>query len=633
MSNKPLAYRLGIYISAAVLFVYAIFIVWAYNYNYLLSKENAVNKALMLNASILQPVREKIISTQEVASNIVTQIPFYHEHGEIDNFFKGVLKKYPYITSIQIHIDPHGSDLPPLDYFSYPNDTAKSDSRNRFDFSGLNQVPASAGSNSEPLKPYWTEPYRCTACQQIVSVYYLPFKYTAPDDPHPLTGFVACQLSLDFLKGIIEQREIGKKAFAFLISAKGIYLTHPMEELIMERSIFHLPSDVFQGDSAFIAENFLTGRSPVTVYPTPLNNVRSWAYPSKISENGWVLTFVIPYSELYRDLNILIWKMIAVSLLVAGLIFYLVFAISKRVTRPLSRISKELHSFSIGKLEQDGGEDDETVSLNHSLERLRTSYEKMKQEEEEALKRRKKYRNDLMLASEIQQSIIPPSGNHILQNGGIRIHVIYKPLNIVSGDLYDFFMIDEHRLLVALGDVSGEGIPAALFMGVADTFIKTHAHAGSARDIVSEVNAMLCKNNDNQFFLTLFLGIIDLQKETLNYCNAGHSPSFLLSHNGNVKELGDPHGLPLGLYHDRIYKDNLVHMDKRDALILYTDGIIEQNNESGEQFGTDSFYRLFEKIRGKTPEEISGAIIKAVNDFAGATHQSDDLSLLVISHE
>ena len=632
MANKPLAYRLGITISAAVLVVYALFILWAYKYNYLLSKENAENKAVMVNASILHPVRERIISTQEVASNIVSQIPFYHQHNHIAGFFEGVLKKYPHICGLRIHINSHGTGIPAVDFYAFSNDSANYLSKIGRGESCRVQPPDRV-SSADSLKPYWNEPFRCGTGKKIVAVYHLPFNFMDPSDSIPHTGYVECNLSLDFLKKIIEKTKIGRKGFAFLISAKGKYLTHPIEKLILEKSIYHLPSTVFKGDSAYIADNFASGRGPVTMYPKPLNHVRSWAYPNKIQETGWVLVFVIPYSELYSELNLLLWKMIAVSMLVAVLIFYLVFAIAKRVTQPLSNISKEFHSFSIGMIEQTTGETDETASLRRSLERLRSSYERNRLEEAELLMRRKKLREDMMMASEIQQSIIPPAGNHLLQDGRIRLHVVYMPHNIVSGDLYDFFMIDEHRLMVAMGDVSGAGVPAALFMGVADTFIKTKAHAGPAKEIVSEVNALLCKSNDHQFFLTLFLCILDLQKGTLNYCNAGHTPSFLFSNHGDVKEMGDPHGLPLGLYHDRIYKDATVPITRGDSLILYTDGIIEQNNESGQMFGTDSFYRLFDKITGKNPEEIAGLVIKEVNDFAGASPQSDDLSLLVIRYE
>ncbi len=344
------------------------------------------------------------------------------------------------------------------------------------------------------------------------------------------------------------------------------------------------------------------------------------------------MAFVMPTSELYHDLNLLLLKMILVSIGVAALLFYLVFTISRRILRPLSTVSRELASFSIEKLDPVSGELNETISLQKSLALLQKRYEKSQQSESEFLRRRAKHREDLQLASEIQQAFIPPQGNHLVPGTGVTIHSVFRPLHVVSGDLYDFFMIDDTKLLFTIGDVSGGGIPAALFMGVANTYIKSNAFAGSAKDIVNQVNMLLCRNNSNQFFLSLFLGILDVEEKTLNYCNAGHTPSFFMSHAGKVKELGDPHGLPLGLYPERSYKDSVIHMGKGDTLILYTDGVTEQLSEDGDFFGVDNFYRLFDIMKDKTPDEIAEIIIGSVNNFAGATPQSDDLSILVLQN-
>jgi phosphoserine phosphatase RsbU/P len=130
----------------------------------------------------------------------------------------------------------------------------------------------------------------------------------------------------------------------------------------------------------------------------------------------------------------------------------------------------------------------------------------------------------------------------------------------------------------------------------------------------------------------LFMGILDIQKGVLNFCNAGHSPTFLLSGSGNVKELNDQHGLPLGLYPQRDYKDSTVSIHKGDTLVLYTDGITEHVNESGEFFGVDGFFKLFNQIKNNSPEEIARLIMDDVDKFGGDVSQSDDLTLMVLSY-
>lgn len=633
MSKKPLAYRFGMYISSAVLIVYAIFIVWAYQYNFILAEGNAKYKALNINNSLVSPVRQRVIATQEVAANIATEISFYHQYGEAAPFLRGLLEKYPYIWSFRIEMTPRDDLGKPVSLLIPRDDTIHL-------CAGCGLLPGKC-LNDETLlwrglgrkSPGWSEPFRCENNGLILSVYYYPFATTGETGDTLMTGYVACQLSLEFLGDLINEIPKGEKGFAFLISRSGNFITHPNPGFILNRNLYRLSREVFPDDSATLARKFVQELQPLTVYPEILSYVKSWAYPTLIPENGWIMSFVMPYSEFYRELNRLLLKMILVSIGVAALIFYIVFAISRRLMRPISAISKELHSFSIEKLDPQPGETNEAVLLQESLIRLQKRYEKNLQSEKELSQRRAKLRDDMLLAAEIQKSFIPPAGNHYLHDGGVSLHAVYHPLATVSGDLFDFFMISDHKMLVTIGDVSGAGIPAALFMGVAHTFIKSNAFAGSASEIVDLVNKLLCKNNSNQFFLSLFLGILDLENDTLNYCNAGHTPSFLIHLAGNVRELGDPHGLPLGLYFDRGYKENVVKFSKSDILIMYTDGITEQVNETGELYGVDNFYRIFDKVKNQTTEEVAGMIIGEVNSFAGARSQSDDLCLLVLKYE
>ena len=329
----------------------------------------------------------------------------------------------------------------------------------------------------------------------------------------------------------------------------------------------------------------------------------------------------------------LIIKLVIILLVLVIAIYFLVFSIANKVMRPLSKISQELHNFSIEFLDHNLKTNNETVALRESLVRLQERYKKEQQNKAETSRIRGKFLEDLALASEIQQSIIPPTGNYTLPDSGISIYSVFRPMQFISGDLYDFFMIDNHQLLIAIGDVSGRGIPAALFMGVAHTYIRNFSSEKKANDIVNKVNKELCINNSNQFFLTLFLGILDIKKGILNYCNAGHAPTFWLSATGKVKELGDQHGLPPGLYPDRNYQDTTISISKGDTLILYTDGITEHINESGEFYGVNNFYKLFDQMKGMSPEDISGLIMNDVDNFGGQVSQHDDLSLMVLKYE
>jgi sigma-B regulation protein RsbU (phosphoserine phosphatase) len=412
-----------------------------------------------------------------------------------------------------------------------------------------------------------------------------------------------------------------------------MYMTYPMPKYELKRNLHDVFKDQKIVTDSSLINAFMAGKTgPIVVFPPVLQFKKAWSFSTPVHYNGWLLVFTVPISELYKDISPLLITMSFIMLGVVVAIFLLVFSIARKVMEPLSRISRELHSFSIEMLDQKPSIRNETLALQKSLQMLQERYERHKNFEAEANRLGNKFVADLRLASEIQHNIIPPSGSYSLPNSNIRIQTVFRPAQYVSGDLYDFFMIDEKRLLITIGDVSGGGIPAALFMGVAHTYIRSNASLKIPKDIVNQINKQLCKNNANQFFLTLFLGILDISNKTFHYCNAGHSPALVTSGKDRIMELKDQHGLPLGLYPDKEYGESVAAIEKGECLILYTDGITDHLNEAGEFYGTDSLIRLIEQIKDKSPEILVKQIIESVDAFGSGVVQHDDLSLMVVSY-
>jgi len=548
-------------------------------------------------------------------------------------FLSGILEEYEFLESVEVIF--HGS-------IGYLKDTV-------YTAFLQNGKPAFTAGNSinsiyfdeeelrkllpDPNSDGWSEPFRTGRDKKIVSVFNYPFINRDSIRGTYSSGSLRLVVSIGYFRNLINETRIWKNGYAFLASPKGTYMTYPIAELELKRN-FH---DVFRDkrvvtDSSLI-NAFMDGKSgPMVVYPPVLNYRKAWTFSTPLHDNGWLLVFTVPFSELYKDIVPLLITMSCIMILVVLAIFFLVFSIAKKVTAPLSRISRELHSFSIDVLEQKSSIRNETRALQKSLEILQERYERHKQFEAEADIKGKKFIADLKLASEIQHSIIPPTGNYSLPNSNISIHTVFRPAQYVSGDLYDFFMIDEKRLLIAMGDVSGGGIPAALFMGVAHTYIRSNASYKIAKDIVSQVNKQLCKNNTNQFFLTLFLGILDISTGRLTFCNAGHSPALFSSGNGQVRELIDQHGVPLGLFPDKEYGETAVLFERGECLILYTDGITDHINKAGEFFGIHGFISLVRQIVDKSPEGLVNRIMESVDTFGNGVLQNDDLSLMVVSN-
>ena len=204
----------------------------------------------------------------------------------------------------------------------------------------------------------------------------------------------------------------------------------------------------------------------------------------------------------------------------------------------------------------------------------------------------------------------------------------------MGGDLYDFFLIDEEHVFFSIGDVSGKGVPAALFMAVTKTLMKGIASQTVFPSItLSNVNQELCKDNDSSMFVTVFCGILNLKTGELLFANAGHNFPVLISANSEISWLSSPPGLLLGIMEEAQFETSRIIMTPGDTLFLYTDGVTEAMNPRQELF---SDQMLIETIAGcpnkRTPEEIIDCILKTVKAFAGEEPQSDDIAMLALNY-
>lgn len=635
MSDKPAAYQLGIYISAVFIVVFSIFAYLSFSYNRNLIHKNVENNAIAISTKIISTVNEKILIVQEISNTLAQQIPYLYEVEEFSQVLNNIAERYEFLTSIQVNYEPKTGIKPDSSVAHFPEQKHgqifnEKVNRRKCQDTAMVKTIALLEKTREPA---WSKPYLCPTDSDLVVLFYQPFSHVNNLNDSIYEGYVACEISLGFLNDLILETKISEKGYAFLISDDGTFITHPYKEYILNRSLFSLPKEVFRGDESellkFVNEDF----GSITVYPTVLNFTKSIAYHTKMRNTGWVLATTIPYSEINNELYWLLFKMFIAMLTVVTTIFVSIIFISSKVMRPLLKVTREIHTFSNENHEYETQVRNEAEALAHSLKRLRKTYEKFRLDEAESKEQSQRFQRDLLMASEIQKSIIPPQGLWTLSTSGISLYSVFRPAYVVSGDLYDFFMIDEKHLLITIGDASGSGVPAALFMGVAHTFIKSFSTGKSARFIVKKVNKELCRNNSNQFFLTLFLGILNIEDGTLSYCNAGHTPPYLIRNKGKLEILSKSHGLPVGLYPERTYDESVVQLNPGDKLFLYTDGVTDQTNEAGQHFGEEYLRNIVRLNRNELPEDLAGRLLYNLDGFKGNSQHHDDVSILIFKYD
>jgi phosphoserine phosphatase RsbU/P len=205
-----------------------------------------------------------------------------------------------------------------------------------------------------------------------------------------------------------------------------------------------------------------------------------------------------------------------------------------------------------------------------------------------------------------------------------------RPAREVGGDFYDFFTIDGNRLVMVIGDVSGKGVPASLFMAMTRTVIRLVARQDDDLAAgIGRANALLSADNDSAMFVTLFYGVLDLASGRLTYCNCGHNPPQVLRGDGGSEGLPLT-GLPLGVLEEADYATRTVDLAPGDRLFLYTDGVTEANDAEGGEFGEARLSAALDALRDAAPSDMVDGIVRRVDAFAAGAPQADDITCLAL---
>ena len=258
-----------------------------------------------------------------------------------------------------------------------------------------------------------------------------------------------------------------------------------------------------------------------------------------------------------------------------------------------------------------------TVALERA--RLIEAYVE-KQRMEEALK----------LAHDIQMSMLPKIFPPFPERHEFDIFAAIAPAKEVGGDFYDFFFIDDDHLCFAVGDVSGKGVPASLFMAVTKTLFRaTASNGGTPGEILARLNAEICRDNESCMFVTLFCAILNIRTGQVDYSNGGHNLPYYL-HQRGVSPLENLGGRALGLVEQSPYASGRMVLAPGEALLLYTDGVTEAMNPSETLYSDQRLEQFLGTNRGSAPRQIIGDLIGDVKQFAGGAPQSDDITVLAL---
>ena len=379
------------------------------------------------------------------------------------------------------------------------------------------------------------------------------------------------------------------------------------------------------------------------------------------SEFGWLLTVIKPVvnpdtgatvgiagvdlnmTEIVRERYMFLRQsLVFVALLLVIAILSSIILLRRTAIRPLRELAGAAANFANEDraytendvIQLNLRTNDEISDLYHEIQSMESRIVDYTDHLTRVTAEKERVSTELRTASQIQESMLPHIFPAFPEREDFDLYASMTPAKEVGGDFYDFFLIDDSHLALLIADVSDKGVPAALFMMSAKILINYRAQeGGSPSEILNAVNAQICKNNKSKMFVTVWLGILDLNTGLLTCTNAGHEYPVLRGQDGRFRVFKDQHGLVLGALARARYKDYEIRMMPGDAIFVYTDGVPEANNTDGEFYGMERMEEALNHVADLDPKGILKGVRENVEAFTGEAMQFDDLTMLCLEYK
>lgn len=468
-----------------------------------------------------------------------------------------------------------------------------------------------------------------------------------------MRGVAGVSMLLTELSDTITNEDLGSTAFTFAINSRGDTVIMPGLTKISD-SINLLDADNPElREMARRMVNGETGFAEITFFDEEV-----YAAYSPLTSIDWSICTVIGVDEilqlaLHNDEQIINYTEAAakqiddsIMVMIIALLFFILIAVvliflfssvfSKWLTKPIVSLTEAVLDY--------GGNDelvyrseiftgDEIQELSETFESVTERIAGYIENITNITAEKERIGAELDVAAKIQLSALPRVFPAFPERTEFDIYATMTPAKQVGGDFYDFFLVDDDHLAVVIADVSGNGIPAAMFMMMAKTYIKTNACIGmKPKDVFAAANNSLCENNDAEMFVTAFMGILEISTGKLTYANAGHNPPLIKRGNGGFEWLKVRAHFVLGGMEDVRYTESELYLGKGDMLFLYTDGVNEAEDENEEFYGNIRLEQALNELRDASPKALIDALMKRLDIFVKDAEQTDDIAMTALQY-
>lgn len=482
-------------------------------------------------------------------------------------------------------------------------------------------------------KAIWSEPYFDTGGAEVMMITFsVPAYRIDATGQRYLYAVITADVMLHDLHKALQSLHLGNNSYSLLLSREGILLSgHKEANLMRHYSEVAVPREKLDSLEAML-QRALAGETLSRQIECPEMEGQCTLRLGALRATGWPIGVVYSEEEVLAPLRSYQIKTSIISATTLLLMALAVYLVTHRLTRPLAALSKASNNIARGNMDSPlpvpRGED-EIATLIRSFSSMSHDLKAYISDLEIVTASRSRLEGELAAAREIQMSMLPGNGELLLQKQSFDLWSRVRPAKTVGGDLYTC-LESGNKLVIAVGDVSDKGVPAALFMAKAMGLLQQMAIPGNLpTQAMAEVNNALEQGNDNCMFLTLFLGVLDLDSGELLFGSGGHTPPSLVR-DGQTSILAQDSGPALGLVAGLEFPLNTFQLLPGDRLAIFTDGVDEAFNDNNEMFGIQRFNQALVKTTACPVEQAGDDLFTAVDEFAGGTAQSDDITLMLL---
>ncbi len=478
-------------------------------------------------------------------------------------------------------------------------------------------------------KPCWTEPYMDldapTNTYEMVTSYCQAIKNKQGE----FIGVINTSLSLNWLSHTISAVKPYPNSYSIMIGRGGTYFVHPDTTKITRHTIFTQTMET--PDTAMTALGHAMQRGEEGMKRMTIDDKDCYVFYKPLGKTGCSMAIVCPESDIFGGFDRLRHTVMGIVFVGLLLMLYFFIKIITRELSPLHRLAKEAETIASGQFDTklpDFQRNDEIGMLSHSFGNMQQSLVRYIEELKETTAQKASIESELNVASSIQMSMLP---SVFPDREGLDMYASMTPAKEVGGDLYGYLLKDE-KLYFCVGDVSGKGVPASLFMAQVTRLFRTLANQMiQPADICTQMNEALSgEENQTCMFVTLFIGLVDLKTGHLSFCNAGHNPPVIGGgeHHGEFLQMLP--NFPIGVMPGLEFQGEEIDCIKGRPLFIYTDGLNEAENREHGQFGDDHLIDILRNTHFDTARQVVETLAAKVEEHRDGAEPNDDLTMMCL---